>query len=142
ADARGGPPPVDVPLELVLGKPPRMVRRAETVPPARAPLQLGIANVGGAHTRVLGLPTVADKSFLVTIGDRTVGGLVSRDPMIGKYQVPVADCALTTAGFDWSAGEGLSRGERPPIALLDAAAASRVALGEAITNLAGAPIGI
>ena len=97
--------------------------------------------VADALDRVLGLPTVADKSFLVTIGDRTVGGLVARDPMIGRFQVPVADCALTTAGFDTYAGEVMSLGERPPVALLDAAAASRLAIGEAITNLAGAPIG-
>ena len=99
------------------------------------------ASIAEALDRVLGLPTVADKTFLVTIGDRTVGGLVARDPMIGRYQVPVADCALTTAGFDTNAGEVMAIGERPPVALLDAAAASRLAIGEAITNLAGAPIG-
>ena len=137
-----GPPPVDIPLELFLGKPPRMTRKAEPLPSPRRPVDLAGASMSQALDRVLGLPTVADKSFLVTIGDRTVGGLVSRDPMIGKYQVPVADCALTTAGFDTYAGEVMSLGERPPIALLDAAAASRVAIGEAITNLAGAPIGI
>src|SRR6185369_3295887 len=75
------------------------------------------------------------------IGDRTVGGLISRDPMIGRFQVPVADCALTLAGFDTTAGEVMALGERPPIALLDAAAASRMAIGEAITNLAASPIG-
>jgi len=136
-----GPAPVDVPLELVLGKPPRMTRRADPLPPPRRPLDLAGEGVEDALDRVLGLPTVADKTFLVTIGDRTVGGLVSRDPMIGPYQVPVADCALTTAGFDTYAGEVMALGERPPVALLDAAAASRLAIGEAITNLAGAPIG-
>ncbi|MDB4953421.1 MAG: purL [Myxococcales bacterium] len=140
-DQRGGPPPVDVPLELVLGKPPRMTRRAEPIATTHTPLDLGGATVQQALDRVLGLPTVADKSFLVTIGDRTVGGLVSRDPMIGRFQVPVADCALTTAGFDTYAGEVMSIGERPPVALVDAAAASRLAIGEAITNLAAAPIG-
>ena len=140
-DRRGGPPPVDLPLELVLGKPPRMVRHAEPVAPARAALDLGGATVAEALDRVLGLPTVADKTFLVTIGDRTVGGMVARDPMVGPYQVPVADCALTVAGYDTTAGEVMSLGERPPVALLDAAAASRLAIGEAITNLAGAPIG-
>ncbi len=141
ADARGGPPPVDLPLEVVLGRAPRMVRRAETIAPVRAPLDLGGATITEALYRVLGMPTVADKSFLVTIGDRTVGGLVSRDPMIGRFQVPIADCALTTAGFQTCAGEVMALGERPPVALLDAAAASRLAIGEAITNLAGAPIG-
>ena len=140
-DQRGGASPVDVPLELVLGQPPRMVRRAETVNPVRAPLALGAATVAEALQRVLGLPTVADKTFLVTIGDRTVGGLVARDPMIGRFQVPVADHALTLTGFDTTAGEVMAIGERPPVALLDAAAASRLAIGEAITNLASAPIG-
>jgi len=135
------PPPIDLLLDVVFGKPPRMVRHAEPVAPRRAALDLGGASVAEALDRVLGLPTVADKSFLVTIGDRTVGGLIARDPMIGPFQVPVADCALTLAGFDTTAGEVMAIGERPPIALLDAAAASRMALGEAITNLAAAPIG-
>jgi phosphoribosylformylglycinamidine synthase len=141
ADRRGGPPPVDLPLEVVLGKPPRMTRRADTLAAPRAPLDLGGATVAEALERVLGLPAVADKTFLVTIGDRTVGGLVARDPMVGRFQVPVADCALTAAGFDTTAGEVMAIGERPPVALLDAAAASRLAIAEAITNLAGAPIG-
>ncbi|HEV7557726.1 MAG TPA: phosphoribosylformylglycinamidine synthase, partial [Kofleriaceae bacterium] len=133
--------PVDVPLDLVLGKPPKMTRRAEPVSPARRPLDLGGASVADALDRVLGLPAVADKSFLVTIGDRTVGGLISRDSMVGPYQVPVADCAITLAGFDSYAGEVMALGERPPVALLDAAAASRLAIAEAVTNLAAAPIG-
>jgi len=140
-DNRGGPTPVDLPLEVLLGKAPRMTRRAEPVAPARAPLDLRGATVAEALERVLGLPTIADKTFLVTIGDRTVGGMVARDSMVGPFQVPVADCALTTAGFDTNAGEVMSIGERPPVALLDAAAASRLAIGEAITNLMGAPIG-
>jgi phosphoribosylformylglycinamidine synthase len=133
--------PIDLPLEVVLGKPPRMVRRAEPVPVRRAAVDLGGASVAEALDRVLGLPAVADKSFLVAIGDRTVGGMIARDPMIGRFQVPVADCALTLAGFDTTAGEVIALGERPPIALLDAAAASRMAIAEAITNLAAAPIG-
>jgi phosphoribosylformylglycinamidine synthase len=141
ADERGGPPPVDLPLEVVLGKPPRMTRRAEPLPSPRRALDLAGASIADALDRVLGLPTVADKTFLISIGDRTVGGMVSRDPMIGRYQVPVADCALTLAGFDTYAGEVMAIGERPPVALLDAAAASRLAIAEAITNLAGAPIG-
>ncbi|MBA3452640.1 MAG: phosphoribosylformylglycinamidine synthase, partial [Deltaproteobacteria bacterium] len=140
-DNRGGPTPVDLPLEVLLGKAPRMTRRAEKVAPPRVPLDLRGATVAEALDRVLGLRTVADKSFLVTIGDRTVGGMVARDSMVGPFQVPVADCALTTAGFDTNAGEVMSLGERPPVALLDAAAASRLAIGEAITNLMGAPIG-
>ncbi len=140
ADA-GNPPAVDIPLELVLGKPPRMTRRAVALVPARSPITLSGATVADAVNRILGLPTVGDKSFLVAIGDRTVGGLVSRDSMVGRFQVPVADCGLTTAGFDTTAGEVIAIGERPPVALLDAAAASRLAIGEAITNLAAAPIG-
>jgi phosphoribosylformylglycinamidine synthase len=132
---------VDVPLEMILGKPPRMHRDVAPVEPVREPLELGNATVAEALDRVLGHPTVADKTFLVSIGDRTVGGMVSRDPMIGPGQVPVADCALTLAGFDTCAGEVMAIGERPPVALLDAAAASRLAIAEAITNLAGAPIG-
>jgi hypothetical protein len=138
---RSGPAPVDLPLEMILGKPPKMIRRAETIAPARAPLALGTATVAEALDRVLGLPTVADKSFLVSIGDRTVGGMTARDPMIGPYQVPVADHALTLSGFDTTAGEVMAIGERPPVALLDAAAASRLAFGEVVTNLASAPIG-
>ena len=141
ADALGGPPPVDLPLELLLGKAPRMTRRATTLEPARHRLDLGGATIAEALDRVLGLPTVADKTFLVTIGDRTVGGLVARDSLVGPFQVPVADCALTLAGFETCAGEVMAIGERPPVALLDAAAASRLAIAEAITNLAGAPIG-
>jgi phosphoribosylformylglycinamidine synthase len=137
----GAATPIDIPLELVLGKPPRMVRRAEPVVARPIALDLGGITVADALDRVLGLPTVADKTFLVTIGDRTVGGMISRDSMVGRFQIPVADCALTLAGFDGTAGEVMAVGERPPIALLDAAAASRMAIGEAITNLAAAPIG-
>ncbi|MBA3500791.1 MAG: phosphoribosylformylglycinamidine synthase, partial [Deltaproteobacteria bacterium] len=135
-----GTPPVDLPLEVMFGKPPRMTRKAEPVAPKRAPVRVD-GTVAAALDRVLGLPTVADKTFLVTIGDRTVGGLVSRDSMVGRFQVPVADCALTLAGFDTNAGEVMSIGERPQVALLDAAAASRLAIAEAVTNLAAAPIG-
>src|SRR5262249_21484222 len=141
SDARGGRPPVDIPLDVVLGTPPRTVRRAEHVAPERRRLDTGAAPVADALDRVLGLPTVADKSFLVTIGDRTVGGLISRDPMIGRFQVPVADCALTLAGFDTYAGEVMALGERPPVALLSAAASARLAIRDAVANVAAAPIG-
>jgi len=135
-----GEPAVDIPLELMFGKPPKMVRRADTVVLACEPLSI-TGTVAEALDRVLGLPTVADKTFLVSIGDRTVGGMVARDPMIGPCQVPVSDHALTLSGFDTTAGEVMAIGERPPVALLDAAAASRLAIGEAVTNLASAPIG-
>lgn len=136
-----GPPPVDLPLELLLGKPPRMERRAAAAPPERTAFDHRELGFDEALARVLALPGVADKTFLVTIGDRTVGGLISRDSMVGRFQVPVADCAITSADFTGRAGEAMSLGERPSLALLDAAAASRVAVAEALTNLAAAPIG-
>ncbi|HEY4241624.1 MAG TPA: phosphoribosylformylglycinamidine synthase [Kofleriaceae bacterium] len=144
ADGRlflGEPRAVDIPMELLFGKPPRMTRRADVVAPDARALDLGKATVSEALLRVLGLPAVADKSFLITIGDRTVGGLVARDPFVGRFQEPVADCALTLSGFDSRAGEVMSIGERPPIARLDAAAASRMAIAEAVLNAAGAPVG-
>jgi phosphoribosylformylglycinamidine synthase len=136
-----GPAPVDLPLEVLLGKPPRMERRAEAVPAPRRGFDHRALAVEEALDRVLALPTVADKTFLVTIGDRTVGGLISRDSMVGRFQVPVADCAITLADFHGAAGEAMALGERPALALLDAAAASRIAVTEAITNLAACPIG-
>ncbi|HEU4532691.1 MAG TPA: phosphoribosylformylglycinamidine synthase, partial [Polyangiaceae bacterium] len=104
------------------------------------PLELAGASAREAALRVLRMPAVADKSFLITIGDRTVGGLVARDQMVGPWQVPVADCALTAAGFGDVAGEAMAMGERAPVALLDAAASARLAVGEALTNLAAAPV--
>src|SRR6185503_6235120 len=97
-------------------------------------------DLGEAVRRVLRLPTVADKTFLITIGDRTVGGLTARDQMVGRWQVPVADAAVTTTGFDVTTGEAMAMGERAPVALLDAAASARMAVAEAITNIASAPI--
>jgi phosphoribosylformylglycinamidine synthase len=90
--------------------------------------------------RVLLLPTVADKSFLITIGDRSVGGMSVRDQMVGPWQVPVADCAVTTMSFEGYKGEAMAMGERTPVAVIDAAASGRMAVGEAITNIAAAPI--
>jgi phosphoribosylformylglycinamidine synthase len=116
-----------------------MERTAVSEPAARAPFDRPL-DIQEAALRVLRLPTVADKTFLITIGDRTVTGMVARDPMVGPWQVPVADCAITTASYDTYAGEAMAMGERPPIALLDAAASARMAIGETITNLAAAPI--
>jgi phosphoribosylformylglycinamidine synthase len=104
------------------------------------PLDLVRIDPVAAAEAVLQLPSVGDKSFLVTIGDRTVGGLVARDPMVGPWQVPVADAGVTASGFDAYTGEAMALGERSPIALLDAAASARMAVGEAITNIASAPI--
>ncbi|MEM9695025.1 MAG: phosphoribosylformylglycinamidine synthase, partial [Myxococcota bacterium] len=132
--------PVDVPLELILGKPPRMERDVVTVAPPSQPWPTGAIDLNDALTRVLQLPTVADKTFLVTIGDRTVTGLVGRDQMVGPWQVPVADCGITLSDFEGYAGEAMALGERPPLALLSGAASARMALGEALTNLAAAPV--
>jgi len=139
-DAHFGDRPIDLPLAVLLGKPPRMVRRAERLATRPAPLDLAKLAPGEALSRVLLLPTVADKTFLVTIGDRTITGLVARDQMVGPHQVPVADAALTLSSFEGYAGEAMAIGERAPIALLDAAASARMAVGEALTNIASAGV--
>jgi phosphoribosylformylglycinamidine synthase len=135
-----GAQPVAMPLEVLLGKPPKMQRDATRVAPAADDFTGAGLDLADSVARVLRLPAVADKGFLVTIGDRTVTGLVARDQMVGPWQVPVADCAVTCAGFDGYVGEAMAVGERTPLALLDAAAAARMAVGEALTNLAAAPI--
>jgi phosphoribosylformylglycinamidine synthase len=133
--------PVDVPLEVILGKAPKMTRDVQRVVHARTPLRLAGIDLRDAVYRVLQFPAVADKTFLVTIGDRTVGGLCSRDPMVGPWQVPVADVAVTLMDFIGYAGEAMAMGERTPLALIDGPASGRMAVGEAITNLAAAPVG-
>ncbi len=132
---------IDLPMDVLFGKPPRMHRDATRVKP-RIDLVPDLSGVGmdEALLRVLRLPTVGSKSFLITIGDRTVGGLSHRDPMVGPWQVPVADCAVTMADFDGYAGEAMAMAERAPVALLSSADAARLAVGEAITNLAAAAI--
>ena len=132
---------IDLPMDVLFGKPPRMHRDAKRVKP-RVDLVPDLSGISmdEALLRVLRLPTVGSKSFLITIGDRTVGGLNHRDPMVGPWQVPVADCAVTIADFDGYAGEAMAMAERAPVALLNSADAARLAVGEAITNLAAAPI--
>ncbi|MBQ6657600.1 MAG: phosphoribosylformylglycinamidine synthase [Ottowia sp.] len=132
--------PVDMPLDVLLGKPPRMRRRVQRLERRGAPLALDEVALGDAVLSVLAHPTVASKRFLITIGDRSVGGLTHRDQMVGPWQVPVADCAVTLADFDGFAGAAMSMGERTPIASLDAPASGRMAVAEAITNLLSAPI--
>src|SRR5262252_315168 len=139
-DSLLGDRPIDLPIGVVLGKPPRMTREASHVAPAGAPFSTTAIHLAEAVRRVLRLPAVADKTFLITIGDRTVGGLCARDQMVGPWQVPVADAAVTTTSFDVTTGEALAMGERAPVALLDAAASARLAIAEAITNIASAPI--
>ncbi|MGE0350472.1 phosphoribosylformylglycinamidine synthase [Hydrogenophaga sp.] len=132
--------PVDMPMNVLLGKPPKMHRDVKTVARAPAPLDLTGVDLQKAVIDVLSHPTVASKRFLITIGDRTVGGLSHRDQMVGPWQVPVADCAVTLADFKGFAGEAMAMGERTPLAALDAPASGRMAVAEAITNLLAAPI--
>lgn len=132
--------PIDMPMEVLLGKPPRMHRDVTRVARTAAPLKLDDVALEKVAFDVLRHPTVASKRFLITIGDRTVGGLDHRDQMVGPWQVPVADCAVTLADYAGFAGEAMSMGERTPIASLDAPAAGRLAVGEALTNLLAAPI--
>ena len=132
---------VDVPLDVILGKPPKMTRDVRRVRRALAPLNLTGIELRDAVYRVLQFPAVADKTFLVTIGDRTVGGLCARDPMVGPWQVPVADVAVTLMDFTGHAGEAMAMGERTPLAAVDAAASGRMAVAEAITNIAAADVG-
>ncbi|MES2842048.1 MAG: phosphoribosylformylglycinamidine synthase, partial [Pseudomonadota bacterium] len=131
---------VDMPMNVLLGKPPKMHRDVKTVARTPTPLDLTGVDLQKAVIDVLSHPTVASKRFLITIGDRTVGGLSHRDQMVGPWQVPVADCAVTLADYKGFAGEAMSMGERTPLAALDAAASGRMAVAEAITNLLAAPI--
>jgi phosphoribosylformylglycinamidine synthase len=135
------PLPIDMPMDLLFGKPPKMLRDGATPAPLRWPrLDTATLDLHAAGLRVLAHPSVAAKNFLVTIGDRTVGGLCARDQMVGPWQLPLADCAISLTDFHGVAGEAMAIGERAPLALLDAAASARMAVGEAITNLAAAPV--
>ncbi len=132
--------PIDMPMDVLLGKPPKMTRDVKRVARSGGTLDLNGVSLEKAAFDVLRHPTVASKRFLVTIGDRTVGGLNHRDQMVGPWQVPVADCAVTLADFKGFAGEAMSMGERTPLAAVDAPASGRMAVAEAITNLLAAPI--
>jgi phosphoribosylformylglycinamidine synthase len=131
--------PVNMPMNVLLGKPPKMHRDVKTVARQFAPINLTGVALQQAAIDVLAHPTVASKRFLVTIGDRTVGGLSHRDQMVGPWQVPVADCAVTLADFKGFAGEAMAIGERTPLATVNAAASGRMAVAESITNLLAAP---
>ena len=139
-DGAGGAPVVDMPMSVLLGKPPRMHRDVRHVERSLPAFDGANLNLEQCALDVLRHPTVASKSFLITIGDRTVGGLCSRDSMVGPWQVPVADCAVTLLSFDGYAGEAMAIGERTPLAVIDPAAASRIAIGEALTNIAAADV--
>ncbi len=139
-DGPGGERAIDMPMDVLFGKPPKMLRDVARVARTGTPLALTGVSLAQAALDVLRHPTVASKRFLITIGDRTVGGLSHRDQMVGPWQVPVADCAVTLADFKGFAGEAMSMGERTPLAALDAPASGRMAVAESITNLLAAPI--
>ncbi|KZN50562.1 phosphoribosylformylglycinamidine synthase [Pseudoalteromonas luteoviolacea CPMOR-2] len=141
ADSHFDNNPVDLPLEVLLGKAPKMHRDVESKQVSGEALKTDSIDVLDAAKRLLRLPTIAEKTFLITIGDRTVTGLVARDQMVGPWQVPVANCAVTAAAFDTYHGEAMSMGERTPAALLNYGASARLAVAEALTNIAGANIG-
>ena len=132
--------PIELPLDVLFGKPPKMHRKIRTFTPKHQPFDASKCSLRESAERVIRFPTVADKSFLITIGDRSITGMVARDQMVGPWQVPVADVAVTTADYFGFKGEAMAIGERPPIAILDGSASARMAVGEAITNLAAASI--
>ncbi len=139
-DPQFGNQPVDLPLSVLLGKPPKMTRDVTHTAAVSTALDTSTIDLREAAYRVLQLPAVADKSFLITIGDRTVTGLVTRDQMVGPWQVPVSDVAVTSTDYTHYSGEAMAMGERTPIAILDGPASARMAVGEAITNIAAASI--
>ena len=140
-DAHFGDKPIDMDIKVLLGKPPRMVRNVKRMTKKLVGTNFEGVKPIDALTRVLHLPAVADKTFLITITDRTVTGRVARDQMVGKYQLPAADCAVTTMGYKTYEGQAMATGERTPIALMDGPASGRMAITEAITNLAAADVG-
>ena len=139
-DAHFGNDAVAMPMEVLLGRAPRMLRQAAHQQHTLAALKLGGITLAEAVQRVLRLPSVASKNFLISIGDRSVGGLTARDQMVGPWQVPVADCAVTAMGYATHLGEVYAMGERTPLALIDAPAAGRMAVAEALTNIAAARV--
>ncbi|MDX8387622.1 MAG: phosphoribosylformylglycinamidine synthase, partial [Ghiorsea sp.] len=139
-DPELGEAPVDLSLEMLLGKPPKVFKDVSHTTPKYVPLNRSGIDIKEAALRIFRLPAVASKEFLITIGDRTVTGLVARDQMIGPWQVPVSDVAVTATDFTNYTGEAMAMGERTPIAVLNAAASGRMAIGEALTNVAAAPI--
>jgi len=140
-DSHFGNSPVDMPLEVLLGKAPRMHRSVVRESELGDDFDPSTLNIAECVERVLHHPAVASKSFLITIGDRTITGLVARDQMVGPWQVPVADVAVTATSFDVYTGEAMAMGERTPLALLDAPASGRMAIGETLTNIAASRIG-
>jgi phosphoribosylformylglycinamidine synthase len=140
-DAHFGVNPVDMEMEALLGKPPRMTRDVKHEPETFVSFDATAIELKDAAYRLMRLPTIADKTFLISIGDRSVGGMTARDQMVGPWQVPVADVAVTTMGYQGYLGEAFAMGERTPLAVFDAPASGRMAIGEALTNLAAADVG-
>jgi phosphoribosylformylglycinamidine synthase len=141
-DEHFGNKPIDIDIGVILGKSPRMLRNVNHLPDAHASLDLRAIKVKEAAERILRLPAVANKTFLITIADRSVTGMVARDQMVGPYQTPISDLAVTTTSYQSNTGEAMAMGERTPIALVSAPASGRMAVGEAITNIAAANIGV
>ncbi|KNC98354.1 phosphoribosylformylglycinamidine synthase [Spizellomyces punctatus DAOM BR117] len=140
-DSLLGTTPIDLPMSTLFGKPPKMHRTATTLSPERPPFKMPLgADIQDAAERILRLPAVASKSFLITIGDRTVTGLVARDQMVGPWQVPVADVSITFSSYEGYTGQAMALGERTPLALVNAAASARMAVAEALTNLVAANV--
>lgn len=135
-----GGKPIDIPMSVLFGKSPQIDKNIVDNPTSLMPLDISSVDLSDALNRVLTFPAVADKSFLIHIGDRSVGGLVARDQLVGRWQTPVADVAVTASGFKHLSGEAMAIGERPPLALIDAPSSGRMAIGEALTNLAAAHI--
>ncbi len=133
--------PIDLPLEVLLGKTPKIYKDVKTATAKGDELNLAEISLEDAANRILSLPTVAEKTFLITIGDRSVTGMVNRDQMVGPWQVPVADCGVTASALDSYHGEAMSLGERTPVALLNFGASARLAVAESLTNIAGTDIG-
>lgn len=133
--------PIDLPLDVLLGKTPKIFKDVKTETAIGDELSLADINLAEAAQRILSLPTVAEKTFLITIGDRSVTGMVNRDQMVGPWQVPVADCGVTASALDSYHGEAMSLGERTPVALLNFGASARLAVAESLTNIAGTDIG-
>ena len=131
---------VDMPIEVLLGKAPRMRREVKSAAKTLRPLTTAGSSIAESLDRLLCLPTIADKTFLITIGDRSVGGMISRDQMVGPWQVPVADVAVSLSDYEGYTGEAMAMGERTPVAVLNAPASGRLAVGEAITNIAAADV--
>ena len=139
-DRHFGNTPVDMPMDVLLGKPPRMTRDVRHVLPTLRPFSAEGLDLKECCYRVLRHPAVANKTFLISIGDRSVGGFTARDQFVGPWQMPVADCAVTTLGYDTEQGEVMAMGERTPLALINPAASGRMAVGEAVMNLAAAVV--